>query len=60
MTTLTEASLEAALTEIQKSIVERGETITLKPTKFIYRLSDLVELGYTVDDVIKLIEKENT
>jgi len=60
MTTLTQASLEATLTEIQKLMVERGEVITIKPTEFIYRSSNLVELGFTVDDAIRLIEKENT
>jgi len=60
MTTLTQASLEATLTEIQKLMVERGEAITIKPTKFIYRPSDLVELGFTVDDAIRLIEEKNT
>jgi len=39
-------------------MVERGEVITIKPTEFIYRPSDLVELGFTVDDAIRLIEKE--
>lgn len=58
MTELTEASLTQALEEIQQMIDRTGETITLKPTKMIFRLADLAILGLTVDDVMNMIESK--
>ena len=54
----TEASLEAMLIELCKQVGEKGETVTIKPTKIIYRPSYLAKLGLTVNDVIKFVEKE--
>jgi len=58
MTELTEASLTQALEEIQQMIDRTGETITLKPTKMIFRPADLARLGLTVDDVMNMIESK--
>jgi hypothetical protein len=58
MTNLTQANLEAMLIELCKQVGEKGETVTIKPTKIIYRPSYLAKLGLTIDDVIKLVEKE--
>ena len=60
MTELTEASLEAALIEIRKHLDETGDRVSLIPTHFIFRPSDLEALGLTVDDVAKMIKEKNT
>ena len=59
MTELTHANLEATLIEIRKHLDETGDRITLIPTHFICRPSDLEELGFTADKVAKML-KENT
>ena len=59
MTELTEASLAKALEEMQKMREQRNETITLKPTKMIFRLADLARLGLTVDDVENMIKESH-
>jgi hypothetical protein len=60
MTELSEASLEAMLINIRKHLDETGEKITLIPTHFIFRPSDLKTLGLTVDEVTKMIKEKNT
>ena len=60
MTELSEASLEAMLIKIRKHLDETGEKITLRPTHFIFRPSDLEALGLTVDEVTKMIKEKNT
>ena len=59
MTELTQANLKAMLIEIRKHLDETGDRISLIPTHFICRPSDLAELGFTADEVAKMI-KENT
>tara|TARA_R110002126_G_scaffold115232_1_gene253946 strand:- start:720 stop:902 length:183 start_codon:yes stop_codon:yes gene_type:complete len=60
MTELSEASLEAMLKNIRKHMDETGKKITLIPTHFIFRPSDLEALGLTVDEVTKMIKEKNT
>jgi hypothetical protein len=57
MAELSEASLEAMLIEMRKHLDETGEKITLIPTHFICRPSDLKELGLTPDEIAKLIKE---
>lgn len=59
MTELTQANLEAMLIELRKHLDETGDRISLIPTHFICRPSDLRELGLTADEVAKML-KENT
>jgi hypothetical protein len=59
MTELTQASLEAVLIEIRKHLDETGDRISLIPTHFICRPSDLEELGLTAGEIAKML-KENT
>jgi len=59
MTELSEASLEAMLINIRKHMDETGEKITLIPTHFIFRPSDLERLGLTVDEITKMIKEQN-
>ena len=59
MSELTEASLEAMITEIHKRLEETSERVTATPKRLIVRPSDLEALGLTVNDVVKII-KENT
>ena len=59
MTELSEASLEAMLINIRKHLDETGEKITLIPTHFIFRPSDLERLGLTVDEITKMIKEQN-
>ena len=59
MSELTEASLEAMLIKIRKHLDETGDRITLIPTHFIFRPSDLERLGLTVDEVTKMIKEKN-
>lgn len=56
MTELSEASLEAMLIELRRHLDETGDKISLIPTCFICRPSDLKELGFTADEVAKLIK----
>ena len=58
MTELSEASLEAMLINIRKHLDETGEKITLRPTHFIFRPSDLEKPGLTVDEVKKIIKEK--
>ena len=58
MTELTHANLEATLIEIRKHLDETGDRISLIPTHFIFRPSDLEELGFTVDEVAKMIKEK--
>lgn len=60
MSELTEFSLEAMLIEIRKHLDETGDRITLIPTHFIFRPSDLKNLGLTVDEVTKMIKEQNS
>jgi hypothetical protein len=60
MSELTEASLEAMLIEIRKHLDETGDKVTLIPKYFIFRPSDLEELGLTMYDVTKMIKEKNT
>ncbi len=59
MTELSEASLEAMLINIRKHLDKTGEKITLIPTHFIFRPSDLERLGLTVDEITKMIKEQN-
>jgi hypothetical protein len=59
MSELTEASLEAMLTEIRKHLDETGERVALIPTQLIVRPSDLEAFGLTVDEVTKMIKEKN-
>ena len=58
MSDLTEASLEAMLTKIRKHMDETGDKVSLIPTHFIFRPSDLEKLGLTVDEVTKMIKEK--
>ena len=60
MSDLTEASLEAMLTKIRKHMDETGDKVSLIPTHFIFRPSDLEKFGLTVDEVTKMIKEKNT
>jgi len=60
MSELTEASLEAMLIKIRKHLDETGERVSLTPTHFIFRPSDLEKLGLTVDEVTKMIKEQNS
>ena len=60
MTELSEDSLEAMLIKIRKHLDETGDRISLIPTHFILRPSDLKALGLTVDDVTKMIKEKST
>ena len=60
MAELTEASLEAMLIKIRKHLDETGDKVSLIPTHFIFRPSDLDALGLTVDEVTKMIKEKNT
>jgi hypothetical protein len=57
MSELTQSSLEAMLINIRKHLDETGDKVSLIPTQFIVRPSDLEALGLTVDDVVKMIKK---
>jgi len=59
MSDLTEASLEAMLIKIRKHLDETGDRVSLTPTHFIFRPSDLEKLGLTVDEVTKMIKEKN-
>ena len=59
MAELTEASLEAMLTEIHKHLDDTSDRVSLIPTQLIVRPSDLEALGLTVDDVKKMIKEKN-
>lgn len=55
-----EANLEAAITAIQKHMEETGKSITLKPTKLMYKPADLEAIGLTHEDVVRMIKEQNT
>ena len=59
MTELTEASLEKALADIAKQIDDPEKRITFKPTQLFVRPSDLAALGYTVNDVVKMLKEQS-
>ena len=59
MAELTEASLEAMLTEIRKHLDDTSDRVSLIPTQLIVRPSDLEALGLTVADVKKMIKEQN-
>ena len=59
MAELTEASLEAMLTEIRKHLDDTSDRVSLIPKYFIVRPSDLEALGLTVADVKKMIKEQN-
>jgi hypothetical protein len=53
---LTQARLENMLKDIQEYL--KTEKIGLRPTKVLYRPSDLKELGLTPEDVLKIIKEQ--
>jgi hypothetical protein len=53
---LTQAGLENMLKDMQEYL--KTEKIGLRPTKVLYRPSDLKELGLTHDDVVKMIKEK--
>jgi len=53
----TQATLENMLKDMQKYL--ETEKIGLKPTKLLFRPSDLEELGLTHDDVLKIIKEQS-
>jgi hypothetical protein len=53
---LTQARLENMLKDMQEYL--KTEKIGLRPTKFLYRPSDLKELGLTQEDVLKIIKEQ--
>ena len=59
MSDLSEASLEAMLTEIRKHLDDTSDRVSLIPKYFIVRPSDLEALGLTVADVKKMIKEKN-
>ena len=54
---LSEESLEEAIVAIRAHIAEMGETTNPKPTKLLIQPGLLKQLGYTVEDVVKMIEE---
>ena len=54
---LTQGALENMLKDMQKYL--ETEKIGLKPTKLLYRPSDIEELGLTHDDVLKIIKEQS-
>jgi hypothetical protein len=54
---LSKESLEKAIVAIRAHIAEMGETINLKPTKLLLQPGLLKELGYTVEDVVKMVKE---
>ena len=55
---LSEESLENAIVAIRAHIAEMGETTNPKPTKLLVQPGLLKQLGLTVKDVVKMIEKK--
>lgn len=55
---LTEEALEKMLTKLAEHIDATGERISLIPKWIMYRPAELEALGFTHEDIIKLI-KEN-
>jgi hypothetical protein len=53
---LTQSRLENMLKDMQKYL--ETEKIGLRPTKVLYRPSDLKELGLTPDDLVNLIKEQ--
>ena len=53
---VSEESLEKAIEAIRVHIAEMGETTNPKPTKLLVQPGLLKELGYTVEDVVKMIK----
>ena len=53
---LSEESLDNAIVAIRAHIAEMGETTNPKPTKLLVQPGLLKELGYTVEDVVKMIK----
>ena len=53
---LSEESLDNAIVAIRAHIAEMGETTNRKPTKLLVKPGLLKELGYTVEDVVKMIK----
>ena len=54
---MSEESLKEAIVAIRAHITEIGETTNLKPTKLLVQPGLLKELGYTVEDVVKMIKE---
>ena len=54
---MSEESLKEAIVAIRAHITEMGETTNPKPTKLFVQPGLLKELGYTVEDVVKMIEE---
>lgn len=59
MSELTEASLEAMLVKLRDHVDETGKRISMIPTYLIVRPSDLEELGFTVEDIAKMIKEQH-
>jgi hypothetical protein len=59
MSELSQESLEAMLIKIRKHLDETGDKISLIPTQLIVRPSDLEALGFTVDEIKKIIKEQS-
>jgi hypothetical protein len=59
MSELSEASLETMLMKIREHMDETSERITMIPTHFICRPSDLEELGFSADEIAKMIKEKS-
>ena len=56
---MSKESLEKAIVAIRAHIAEMGETRSSKPTKLLIQPGLLEQLGYTVEDVVKMIEEHH-
>jgi hypothetical protein len=54
---LSEESLEKAIVAIRAQLAEMIETRSSNPTKLLIQPGLLKELGYTVEDVVKMVEE---
>ena len=54
---LSEESLENAIMAIRAHIAEMGEITNSKPTKILVQPGLLKQLGYTVEDLVKMIDE---
>ena len=54
---LSEESLKEAIVAIRAHIAEMGEITNPKPTKLLVQPGLLKQLGYTVEDVVKMIKE---
>jgi hypothetical protein len=56
---LTEEALEKMIMQVAGHIDALGEKTSLIPKWVMYRPAELEALGYTHEDIVKLIEKEH-